>query len=291
MPNIKAVLKAADVFSALSFINIQELLPHMSKLEDALCILQEKVEATRAIQTSIQLSSSNSSNLASSNLENDTQPENSEHNSTQPENSEHQVNHMIQKVLSALSHEKSNDILDFLSFPIRDFLENDNSDWYGEDPRVVDLRLSCHSKSTLDIRFRAKLRRGLSQRSLAVEYDKWEKKTFSTSRITELSEDPASSNDHQGYIKKFIEAHAPLFKDKNTTLHGIKQGIRLLVFEKMYGAAGSSSIFIFTYGPFRSVKYKLYPNLKGLFERTSWNKVARERTNWLIQYQALYDGN
>lgn len=50
MSHIEVILKATDVLTTLSTIDIHELLPFQSRLEDALQVLQRSVEAARAIQ-------------------------------------------------------------------------------------------------------------------------------------------------------------------------------------------------------------------------------------------------
>ncbi|KAJ5988257.1 hypothetical protein N7481_003467 [Penicillium waksmanii] len=270
MSNIEDILKATDDLTALSFINIQELLPHRNRLENALRILQEKVDATRAIQSKPAASNSSSASIVeSSNLNEAPCPLNSS-------NSHHDADQGVQNVLSILSEEKvSKKLENYLSSPILDFTKSNELDWFEEDPRLVDIRLSSRPSPTSHVN----LRRGLSQRSLAVEYDEWEKNNFQTSRVIELAQHPASSKSRQSHINQFVEANKHRFKDRNTALHGIKHGIRLLVFEKIYGCAGTSSVFFFIYGYFRSVKYEFYPDLAKSLKHTFWDQTSQQIGN------------
>jgi len=155
-----------------------------------------------------------------------------------------------------------------------------------EDPRVIDLRLSSSRNTSFDVKFR----RGLSQRSLAAEYNEWEKATFNTSRIFELSQDPEKSDDRKGHIDDFLQDNTHRFKDQNSTRHGIKHGIRLLVFETIYGHVGVSAILILVYSAFRSVQYKEHFFMKRSLEGTDWESLAKDKSSWLVQCQKQYDG-
>lgn len=96
-------------------------------------------------------------------------------------------------ILAMLNDEKRpKGIVDYLSHSHEDFVDDRDLNWYEEDPRVLDLCLGTNRNPALNMRFR----RGLSQRSLAIEYSVWEVTHYGTSRIMDLVENPSSSRDH-----------------------------------------------------------------------------------------------
>ncbi|KAJ5925842.1 hypothetical protein N7454_007352 [Penicillium verhagenii] len=251
MPTIEEILNAAHVLATLRLINVQELLPHRDKLEDALRVLQEQVDAARAIQLPTAIPRNppddhNPSSYSTSPAEGNPHADsNSQQSNSRAESNPPLCCKPIDQLFEALSREKET-ILSSLRGPEYDFLNG----WFDEDPRIIDISLTTPTSNP-----EGKLRRGLSQRSLAKEYDQWEREKFKTSRLDEISEDPKRSckSRRSGHISDFVKAHQ--FKDENTAMHGIKHGLRLLVFESIYGVAGISAILIFLYGSFRSVNY------------------------------------
>lgn len=300
MSEIEAIVQAIHVLSRVSAVNIQDLVPYQTKLEDTLCILQRSLEAIRH-QSSQVVDRSASSPLPNTPISSSDPPfpRNCARNSIsqQSTSSVDEISNSIsggsenlgsevRQLLQALADSKrSKKIVDYLS-SASDPVNGSRDDWTQEDPRVVDIVL-CSGTRSLDASFR----RGLGQRSLAMEYEEWEEKTFKTSRVSELHRDSSAAEDHIGHINQFIEANSLRFKDKNTTSHGIKHGIRLLVFERTYGHAGVSAILILVYSRFRKVKYKHHFLLKQLIHRSPlWDSLARDKSSWLVQCQGRYDG-
>ncbi len=163
----------------------------------------------------------------------------------------------------------------------------DNLQRMIEDPRVVDLRLD-KSKSTPE----AKLRKGLSQRSLAIEYTHWELGLYESSRVSELLKDLSISHKHRtGHIREYLENNKHRFKDQKTTSTGIEHGIKLLVFESLFGARAISAILSFKYRRFREVKYEELADLKAVINKSVWLKtLAEAKVGWLDRCQSLYNG-
>jgi len=163
----------------------------------------------------------------------------------------------------------------------------DNLQRMIEDPRVVDLRLD-KSKSTPE----SKLRKGLSQRSLAIEYTHWELGLYESSRVSELLKDLSISRKrNSGHIPEYLENNKHRFKDQKTTNAGIDHGIKLLVFESLLGARGISAILSFKYRRFRELKYEELADLKAVINESTWLKtLAEAKAGWLDGCQRLYDG-
>lgn len=301
MSEIEAIVQATHVLSRVSAVNIQDLVPYQTKLEDTLCILQRSLEAIRHQSLHVAgsfassplpntpISSSDSPfprDCARSSISQQSTSSADEISNSVSGESEN-LGSEVRELLQALADSKrSKKIVDYLSSSASDPVNGSRDDWTQEDPRVVDIVL-CSGTRSLDASFR----RGLGQRSLAMEYEKWEEKTFKTSRVTELHRDPSAAEDHNGHINQFIEANSLRFKDKNTTLHGIKHGIRLLVFERTYEHVGVSAILILVYSRFRKVKYKHHFLLKQLLQGFPlWDSLARNKSSWLVQCQGRYDG-
>jgi hypothetical protein len=307
MSNIEAILEATDLLTSLSVINAQELLPYQRRLEGALQILQRSVEAARALQSQLPEpgctpSTSFSSPSLSESISGDEnqdvsrkrahvsrtdkQTTHDTETDSHPERKKRHQSGVLGLSLILNDEKKSKKILDYLSPSCYNAIDGGKFDWTEEDPRVVDLRLGSSPNQSFDVKFR----RGLSQRSLATEYDGWEGENFHTSRIYDLAHDPSTSNDRKGHMEQFLEVNAHRFQDRNTTLHGLKHGIRLLVFESICGYAGVSSILMLVYSAFRSVKYEDLHLLKEFLQNSAWCSFASEKSSWLVQYQERYDG-
>lgn len=304
MSSIEVILKATDILTTLSVTDIRALLPYQRRLEDALQALHRNVEAVRAIQPEPERSDSTA--MISSSAPSVSDPASPHHpapdagqertggasptsfpSSTGVNASSDGCNHQLSGALNLCLHldneKRAKRIRDYLSSSDHDPLSGMH-DWTKEDPRVIDLRLGSSPSPSFDVKFR----RGLSQRSLATEFNQWEKANFQSSRVLELSQNPATSDDRSGHIDGFLQANALRFQDKSTTRNGIKHGIRLLVFESIYGHVGVSAILMLVYTAFRSVKYREYSIMKEYLEK--WKSLARGKSSWLTQCQENYDG-
>ena len=60
---------------------------------------------------------------------------------------------------------------------------------------------------------------------------------------------------------------------ENTTLHGLKQGTKLLVVESICRGAGVSSTLVLVYNAFRSVKYQDLHELKVFLDNSTSDEV------------------
>jgi len=187
-------------------------------------------------------------------------------------------------VMKALDN-KSTQIEEYLS-RTEDKATGSEPNWINEDPRIVDLQIDGNHSSP-----ETKFRKGLSQRSLAIEFDNWESKTYGRSRVRELVEDLSISHERRvGHIKEYIEANHQ-FKNQKSTRAGIEHGIKLLVFEQLLGKRVVSAVLIFTYRRFRMVKFEELACLKKAMERSEWVTGLTERkADWLDGCQNYYDG-
>lgn len=291
---IESIIHATEVLSRLSAISIQELLPHRCALEHTLHIIENTLECILS-QSSPSSSAESSSSEPSPSTRSPVSPQET-HASVETERNDLSGNDRkdIASDLKPLSRAFSDckqfqKIKRYLCSADLDPISYLGDDWTQEDPRVVDIRF-CSRPNSLNLKFR----RGLAQRSLALEYDNWERATFQSSRVSELHQDPKMSDKKQsghGHIQEFLQLNANRFKDQNSTLHGIKHGIRLLVFELIYGYPGVSAILILFYSHFRSVKYGNHIGLKSLiFEEPGWHSLAIQKSSWLEDCQCRYNG-
>jgi len=161
------------------------------------------------------------------------------------------------------------------------------SSWTQEDPRIVDLQMGKKQTSS-----NLKFRKVLSQRSLAKEYDRWELETYQTSRINQLVGDLSDSKERaDGHIKEYVDANTHRFKNRNLAQHGIHCGIRLLVFERLFGEPGSSAILCFSFHRFRLTNFPELACLKQQVCQTAWIwSLAKAKSDWLGSCQSYYDG-
>lgn len=299
MINLSAIVEAIQILSRLDTISTQDLIPYRSTLEQTLRIIEKKLdtipsESSRS-ETSLQhfsqqptpatpitcsgsFACSGTSCATHSSVE-----ETGENNDTTEEASEALD---VQRLMGALhGARRSEKVFKYLSSQ-SDPLAQNGDDWVQEDPRVVDIRL-CNRGCSLDACFR----RGLGQRSLAMEFDEWEREVFGTSRVSRRSLDPKAIDDNIGLINRFLAQNSVPFRNKESASHGIRDGIRLLVFERIYGHVGVSAILILLFTLFREVKYGSFAALKRLLQETgAWHNLAKDKSSWLTACQIRYDG-
>lgn len=190
----------------------------------------------------------------------------------------------ISKLIHALN-DKSADIKQYLSISERE-ATGDKSEWMIEDPRVVDLRIDETSPSP-----KTKFRRGLSQRSLATGFTRWEGVTYGMSRVDQLVADLSRAEARKGHISKYLEVTTDRFKNRRAARTGIEHGIKLLVFEKFFDERAVSAVLSFVYVNFRAIKYSQLPSLKATMENTEWiAELVEQKASWIDECQNLYEG-
>ena len=208
------------------------------------------------------------------------------HLSSSPSSADgHSLPNSISSLIEALN-KSSVQIKDFLS---RSEFEDtrDELERMIEDPRVVDLQLDKRRQSD-----KVRFRKGLSQRSLAIEYSQWENCTYKSSRVSELVEDLATAQEKAaGHIKEYINLNGHRFINTQVTRTGIEHGIKMLVLERLLGKRAISAILSFKYRRFRVVKYEDLDSLVRGMKQTGWiMELAEKKADWLDGCQNQYDG-
>ncbi|KKY14411.1 hypothetical protein UCRPC4_g06753 [Phaeomoniella chlamydospora] len=153
-----------------------------------------------------------------------------------------------------------------------------NIDWHTEDPRLLDIRLGHRQRSPRD-----SFRKGLGQRSFALQLNEWHLQKFGITKI----DDPLQSKTN-GRIGEFLKDHE--IPCHNWIVHEIKHGLRLLKFERDLGIRGISACLFFVHSAFRSVKHKDFESLVFELEQSDWIETAGEKTEWLDECQSRYNG-
>lgn len=167
---------------------------------------------------------------------------------------------------------------------------NHVTDWSmqneDDDPRVTDLPAAeCRDYSSM-----ATFRRGLSQRSLAIQFNKWELVTYEMSEIgrraSYLLKEPARKLEH---VAKFIKKHG--FKKRSTIRLGIQHGMKLLICEKLLNGTGISAILIFRYIQFRLIKLSDLSGLENAIKNAiKIKELVSLNADWIDRCQKCYDG-
>ena len=152
------------------------------------------------------------------------------------------------------------------------------------DPRLVDLKMGNKPSH------QAIYRKGLCQRSLGLEYEQWELRNHRSSKISELMQHSPISNKN-GLIQTYLKSTDYPFEYHPTISKGLEHGIKLLVFERMFGRKAISAILSFKYHRFRKVRFEDLAGLKAMMNESVWlTKLAEEKSNWLDGCQNMYDG-
>ena len=163
-------------------------------------------------------------------------------------------------------------------------------EWTKEDPRIVDLQISKKQKASLEARLGMKLRALLSQRSLAKEFQVWERSS---------SKGKAKGAKRLGQVKSFISVNANRFFDRSAARNGIQHGLKLFKCEKLLGGVGFSAILILYREKIRMLKDEHLINLKhaidaqhknAISKTDSIEELAKHQEQWLNERQTEYNG-
>ena len=158
----------------------------------------------------------------------------------------------------------------------------------NNDPPFADLQQSGSRKDFLMAIFV----KGLSQRSLATEFDKWEQATYGSSKIElwAVSSLP-KPNRSLGHLAEYLELKRNHFRDIRVTRHAIQHGIKLLLCERMLHGTGISAIFIFKHTRLRSIKFEELGGLSdAMKDADRIMELANQKADWIDQCQKDYDG-
>lgn len=158
-------------------------------------------------------------------------------------------------------------------------------DWTDVDLRVHDIRLGAtrHDQNT-------KFRKGLGERSLAIQYHEWEMQESGCSRLSKLREDPGNAkNVADGQIANFISTHGlPKIK---CVEKAIQHGTKLLLLEHLFGTPTASAVLFFAFGKFRDVNYPEIEDLAASMLANEWiAKLAQEAAPWFEDCWTRYKG-
>ena len=156
-----------------------------------------------------------------------------------------------------------------------------------QDVRVTDINIAGDSSSDE----LAPLRRMLSQRSLAIEFQEWELKNDYYSSVVKRAEF-LDGHDSPGKLADYLRVEGKKLAPNNgqTLKKAIVYGSKLLVCESLFGEAGCSVLLMFQYSRFRAIKYKEFRELINTIKKQqNLNEIAYKGTNWLLKWQQVYD--
>jgi hypothetical protein len=129
----------------------------------------------------------------------------------------------------------------------------------------------------------------LACRSLAIEYDEWERHRYGTSRVNALVSDLAQAGNKQGHIQEFVKGR---FQDEKFSTTVISYGIKVLVTEGRYEHSGISCLLAFVYTQHFLLPYS---DMKKFLDGLSMPKhaevaeFARSQSKFVEACQDRYD--
>lgn len=156
-------------------------------------------------------------------------------------------------------------------------------DWTKVDLRVHDMQLGDKKQND-----KTKFRKGLAERSLALEFHNWEMKEFGESKLSKLVEDITSFKDKMdGNIQKFMAySGIPAIDCVN---RGIQHGTKLLFVERLLGSPSVSVILFFAFGKFRNTVYPELPQLVDLMKGHAWTaRFTADIEDWFSDCCGYY---
>lgn len=159
------------------------------------------------------------------------------------------------------------------------------TNWKTTDIRVLDIRLAETKHSPL-----TKFRKGLAQRSLAKDFDAWERSTCQTSRLDSLYGDPKlSETRNDSNIPSFMQAEDMPHED--CVERGIQHGLKLLLFERVVQCSGISAILFFVFSRFRDITISDLQYLAAELKASEWIlNHAKTIEPWFIECFTKYEG-
>ena len=158
--------------------------------------------------------------------------------------------------------------------------------WEREDPRIDDMNTGSRYMSSM-----ARLRRGLRQRSLAIEFEKWEQATYGTSTVHKWARYLAKADRKLGHMTEFLEINMHRFRKISAARNGLQHGIKLLVCERLLNGTGVSALLIFEYSRLRLIKFRELDAFKDAVKNSQKiKKLADQKADWVDDCQKCYDG-
>ncbi|KAL8939688.1 MAG: hypothetical protein Q9216_003228 [Gyalolechia sp. 2 TL-2023] len=203
------------------------------------------------------------------------------------------VKHLIQSLLKDFSKVKQQikeDVNEPHSITLAPPLER-------TDARIADVILAEGLKDTLSV-----LRRGLAKRSLATDYQHWERRKYPSNKPADLF--TRDQNETQTpHLTSFLViphlresfAQYPFHVPDQHIARAkaaVRSGWKLLTLEKFLDNVGFSALVIFQYNKFRRLNYQdLIQFASALQKQEKLQAFAKQKTSWLLQWQEKYDGS
>ncbi|KAL8900048.1 MAG: hypothetical protein Q9207_005877, partial [Kuettlingeria erythrocarpa] len=177
---------------------------------------------------------------------------------------------------------------------IREFIKETNPEttplerpFEGVDARVQDI---ISINGTANPAMPAQLRRGLSQRALAREYDLWHKRQTGKSTVDERA-NTRKRPGANGLCYQFIDENEVRFgqgKYQKTLKEAISRGIKLLVYDQLFHTTGISAILIFCIRASRNLRLDDFDELNCAL-RHDIKAFAKQNAPWIDTWQLKYD--
>lgn len=159
----------------------------------------------------------------------------------------------------------------------------------GTEARIADfVAANGHTRPSHMVQ----LRRGLSLRALANDYNDWVTETFSISPVLCRAHRP-EIGEHEIHLKEFVRQRPSLSVGSNieTMTRALRHGLKILVCEEVFGGVGISALLIFQYAQCQNLNYGEVDGLRlALQKQKEMEKFAHENADWLRQWQDKYDG-
>ena len=174
-------------------------------------------------------------------------------------------------------------------------------EWNDEDFRVLDLKFSAPGPETTQTRFR----KILSRRSLALQFDRWERERYGSSRIVEVAGNTLKMCwKGKSHIREHLNSQENSIKDVEAAYAGIQLGVKLLIIEQKLdtlqcasqeytqaGLGAISAILGFACWRLRNLKLELLDSLvQKIFETTWIMEIVVEKRQWFEECQSVYEG-
>lgn len=158
------------------------------------------------------------------------------------------------------------------------------ADYRKDDTRLLDIRL-CSPKRAED-----RFRKGLGERSLAVQFNEWEAGKYNYSRLTDIYcnlqlGDGTSESRAPEFARTFS------LPDDNVVLSAIRRGTKLLLFERLTGEVCYTPILIFNSHRFHRIRYSDLSRLrKSFISSKELTSLAQSSAGWFRQCCRKYEG-
>jgi hypothetical protein len=150
-----------------------------------------------------------------------------------------------------------------------------------EDYRVPECKYNetnGHQKRTV--------RRTIARRSLALKYDEWQHKKYGDPRLQDMYKSYIRFTPKS--IKEFVDS-SPAFVDATSTAKFVKEGIKIVYFERIWGYPCISAILSFSFRDFYRVPFNNLHFLKAELQKIDGlTELTRERERWFLACDELY---